>query len=42
MIIINFFDLLDYISYKLELILCDDNLDWVFKFFIVLFNQRNV
>lgn len=42
MIIINFFDLLDYISLLLAYILCDNSIDWLFKFFIVLFNNRNV
>jgi len=40
MIIINFYDLLELLSLQLEYILNDNNIDWFFKFFIVLFNNR--
>ena len=33
MIYLNFYDLLDFISYQLEWILSDDNLDWALNFF---------
>ena len=34
MINFNFYDLLDFISYKLEILLCDDNLDKYFFFLL--------
>ena len=32
MIYLNWYDLLDYISYKLEWLLSDDTIDWAFSF----------
>lgn len=31
---INFYDLLDYVSYQLEILLCDDNLEKYFFFLL--------
>jgi hypothetical protein len=42
MIYLNIYDLLDYISYQLEWILCDDTIDKYFNYFIIVFNNRNV